>query len=86
MTDRFSNACILAVLYKLYPTWGFLFLWALSLDLCSHWYQMYSTLYCNEKHHKTAVNKYRILEIYYKTPYVLFIMVLLSEVNTIIII
>lgn len=41
---------------------------------------MYSTLYCNEKHHKTAVNKYKILEIYYKVPYVLFAMVLLSEV------
>ncbi|CAD8145606.1 unnamed protein product [Paramecium octaurelia] len=79
VTDRFSNACLLAVLYKLYPTIGFLFLWALALDLCSHWYQMYSTLYCNEKHHKTAVSKYKILEIYYKVPYMLFVMVLLSE-------
>lgn len=41
---------------------------------------MYSTLYCNEKHHKTAKSDYRILEIYYKTPYVLFFMVLMSEV------
>ena len=41
---------------------------------------MYATLYCNEKHHKTSQSDYKILEIYYKVPYVLFGMVLLSEV------
>lgn len=41
---------------------------------------MYSTLYVGETHHKLAVSEYKILDIYYKTKYVLFIMCLTSEV------
>jgi len=59
--DRFSDAAFLAILAGLYREYGFIFLSALILDLASHWYQTYSTQYCNEVHHKTATTKYRLL-------------------------
>jgi CDP-diacylglycerol--inositol 3-phosphatidyltransferase len=38
VTDRFSNAVLLGVLYGLYPTIGPVFLVMITLDLASHWY------------------------------------------------
>lgn len=80
-TDRFSQACLLGVLYSLYEVWGSAFLIMMALDLGSHWFQVFSTQFCQETHHKTAAAEFRLLDIYYKTPYVLFIMCLTQEVN-----
>jgi CDP-diacylglycerol--inositol 3-phosphatidyltransferase len=79
--DRFSQACLLGVLYGLYPNYGYVFLLMIALDLVSHWFQVFSTQYCAESHHKTAVSHFRLLDIYYKTPYVLFVMCFTSEVH-----
>lgn len=54
VTDRVSDAIILAILGALYPKYAWLFFGDIALDIGSHWYQMYSTLASGEKHHKTA--------------------------------
>lgn len=43
VTDRVSDAIILAVLGALYPKISWLFFGDIALDIGSHWYQMYST-------------------------------------------
>lgn len=44
VTDRVSDAIILAILGSLYPKICWLFFTGIALDIGSHWYQMYSTL------------------------------------------
>ena len=43
VTDRVSDAIILAILGALYPKISWLFYGDIALDIGSHWYQMYST-------------------------------------------
>ncbi|KRX07744.1 hypothetical protein PPERSA_05807 [Pseudocohnilembus persalinus] len=73
--DRASDAVFLSILSGLFPSLRFFFLVALIIDLVSHWYQTYSTQYCQEEHHKTAKSEWRIMQIYYGSKPVLFWMV-----------
>ena len=50
--DRISDAVMLAILAALYPQYCWFFYLDIALDIGSHWYQMYATLACGEKHHK----------------------------------
>ena len=52
VTDRVSNAVILAILAALFPNWAWSFFLDIILDIGSHWYQMYATLVNGESHHK----------------------------------
>ena len=81
VTDRVSDAIILAILAGLYPRIAWFFMLDIILDIGSHWYQMYSTLAGGEKHHKTAVTKYKLLHLYYHNKTVLFTLVAGNEVN-----
>jgi CDP-diacylglycerol--inositol 3-phosphatidyltransferase len=49
--DRASNAVLLAILADLHPTYSWVFLSDIVLDLVSHWYQMYVSL-LKGAHHK----------------------------------
>ncbi|BAT91032.1 hypothetical protein VIGAN_06233400 [Vigna angularis var. angularis] len=51
VTDRISTACLLVVLSQLYQP-GLIFLSLLSLDIASHWLQMYSTFLTGKASHK----------------------------------
>ena len=46
VTDRISNAILLAINGALYPSLRWIFYGDIMLDICSHWYQMYSTMKC----------------------------------------
>lgn len=65
ITDRVSDAIILATLVKLFPDWAWFFFADIILDISSHWYQMYSTLAGGEESHKTAKTEWRLLHFYY---------------------
>eukprot|EP00457_Paulinella_chromatophora_P013188 gb/GEZN01013464.1/.p1 GENE.gb/GEZN01013464.1/~~gb/GEZN01013464.1/.p1 ORF type:complete len:206 (-),score=24.18 gb/GEZN01013464.1/:294-911(-) len=67
VTDRLSTAVLYLVLSHMYPhAWGF-FSFLLVLDICSHWFQMYSTLLAQESSHKNVTNP--LLKFYYTVPY-----------------
>ena len=44
VTDRVSDAIILAILGALYPNICWFFYGDIALDIASHWYQMYSAV------------------------------------------
>ncbi len=70
VVDRASSAVMLAILGKFYPNLGLLFYGDIVLDMVSHWYQMYASLYCGD-HHKHSKTEWKLLEIYYSNYYVL---------------
>lgn len=76
--DRASNAVLLAILANLHPTYSWVFLSDIVLDLVSHWYQMYVSL-LKGAHHKQSKSKYGLLNIYYGYKWVLFTLVLGNE-------
>ncbi|EEF29194.1 probable CDP-diacylglycerol--inositol 3-phosphatidyltransferase 2 [Ricinus communis] len=51
VTDRISTACLLVILSQVYRP-GLVFLSLLSLDIASHWLQMYSTFLLGKTSHK----------------------------------
>lgn len=79
--DRVSDAVMLAILAALYPEYCWFFYLDIALDIGSHWYQMYATLACGEKHHKEAKSNYWLLELYYGNKKVLFTLVAGNEVT-----
>ena len=79
--DRVSDAVMLAILAALYPQYCWFFYLDIALDIGSHWYQMYATLACGEKHHKEAKSGYWLLELYYHNKKVLFTLVAGNEVH-----
>jgi len=76
--DRASNAVLLAILASFYPSWTWIFLGDIVLDLVSHWYQMYVTL-LKGSHHKASKSRYALLNLYYGNKAVLFGLVLGNE-------
>ena len=71
LTDRLSTATLLIVLSHLYPHhWG-LYAALITLDIVSHWCQMYSKLAQNIKTHKGSQNP--LLNFYYTFPYALLV-------------
>lgn len=57
VTDRVATSCLLATLCVLYPRWQVLFLALLSLDIFSHWFQMFSTGARGNTTHKVIVER-----------------------------
>lgn len=77
LTDRMSTGVLFIVLSLMYPNvWG-LFAFLLVLDMCSHWFQMYSRLSSGQTTHKGARNKW--LNFYYTFPYALLVHVIGNE-------
>lgn len=72
--DRASNGVMLAILAGLYPSYSWLFLGDIVLDLVSHWYQMYVAL-LKGNHHKELKSKWWLLNLYYGNKRVLFTLV-----------
>ena len=71
LTDRLSTATLLIVLSHLYPdVWG-LFAALITLDMVSHWCQMYSKLAQRQSTHKGSRNA--ALNFYYTFPYALLV-------------
>lgn len=77
ITDRSTSAGLLCILCLLYPAWMFAFQLLLSLDISSHYLQMYVTLYTGADSHK-AINKgsgslgHKLMHLYYTSRAVLF--------------
>ena len=44
ITDRVSDAVMLAILAKLFPDWAWFFFLDIILDIGSHWYQTSATM------------------------------------------
>jgi len=73
VTDRTGTAGFLMILSHFYPKhlglWGIL----LTLDILSHWFQMYSSVAGGHKSHKdTEESKFFLLRLYYNGPYKIF--------------
>eukprot|EP00828_Plagiopyla_frontata_P048603 TRINITY_DN9371_c0_g1_i2.p1 TRINITY_DN9371_c0_g1~~TRINITY_DN9371_c0_g1_i2.p1 ORF type:complete len:231 (+),score=33.37 TRINITY_DN9371_c0_g1_i2:162-854(+) len=77
--DRFSTAVFILNLCRLYQEQTFCFSLCVIIDITSHMYQMIATCKVGEKHHKEMKNEFKILDIYYQKKFVLFFMVLGSE-------
>jgi hypothetical protein len=68
VTDRCTTACLLVFLSSAWPRWALLFQGLISLDLASHYMQMYATLTMagSSRSHKTVdQSRSRILHLYY---------------------
>jgi CDP-diacylglycerol--inositol 3-phosphatidyltransferase len=72
--DRASNGVFLAILASKFPSYSWVFLSDIALDLVSHWYQMYVSL-LKGAHHKESKSKYALLNLYYGSKPVLFTLV-----------
>eukprot|EP00744_Colponema_vietnamica_P013095 GILI01018368.1.p1 GENE.GILI01018368.1~~GILI01018368.1.p1 ORF type:complete len:224 (+),score=31.26 GILI01018368.1:99-674(+) len=70
VTDRVSTLCLLTVLAKLYPDHWFWFAGLTSLDIFSHWFQMYAKLLEGAESHKGSESNF-LLKFYYSFPYLL---------------
>jgi len=71
LTDRLSTACLLIVLSHLYPGYWGVFAALITLDIVSHWCQMYSKLALGRTSHKGSRNP--ALNFYYTFPYALLV-------------
>jgi len=74
VTDRTGTAGFILCLSHLYPrSWIPLFGSLVTLDIVSHWIQMYSSLSCGHESHKdTAESAWFLLRLYYTGPHKLF--------------
>eukprot|EP00794_Sanderia_malayensis_P014230 gene14231-15714_t len=75
LTDRCATTCLLVVLAYFYPAWMLMFQFLISLDIASHWAQMYSSLIRGSSSHKNMEEKtHPLLKLYYTSRPVLFVM------------
>ena len=68
VTDRCTTACLLVFLSSAWPRWALLFQGLISLDLASHYMQMYATLTMaggGMSHKKVNENRSKLLHLYY---------------------
>jgi CDP-diacylglycerol--inositol 3-phosphatidyltransferase len=66
VTDRTSTACLCLVLSRLYPQHVVGFAGLITLDLFSHWFQMYASLAAGGETHKASANF--VVRLYYRKP------------------
>lgn len=66
VTDRVATSCLLAILCSMYPSYQFLMLSLLMLDIFSHWFQTYATLAMGEHTHKDINSRSFIVRFYYQ--------------------
>jgi CDP-diacylglycerol--inositol 3-phosphatidyltransferase len=77
LTDRLSTACLHVVLSLLYPAYWGAFASLITLDIVSHWCQMYSKLALGRTSHKGSRNP--ALHFYYTFPYALLLFCIGNE-------
>jgi CDP-diacylglycerol--inositol 3-phosphatidyltransferase len=66
LTDRCATTCLLVGLCLFYPKSLFVFQMLITLDITSHWLQMYSSLITGSSSHKdTEESAHYLLRIYY---------------------
>jgi len=66
VTDRVATSSLLAILCSMYPSYQFLMLSLLMLDIFSHWFQTYATLAMGEHTHKDINSRSFIVRFYYQ--------------------
>ncbi|KAH3766038.1 phosphatidylinositol synthase [Pelomyxa schiedti] len=64
ITDRTGTAMLLMILCVWYPSWTYYFQFYVFVDICSHWTQMYSSLFRRIDSHKTCTHP--VLNWYYQ--------------------
>uniref|UniRef100_UPI00358EC774 CDP-diacylglycerol--inositol 3-phosphatidyltransferase isoform X2 n=1 Tax=Myxine glutinosa TaxID=7769 RepID=UPI00358EC774 len=75
LTDRCATACLIVNLALLYPSATPLFQLSLSLDVAGHWLHLHSSVLKGSESHKTlGVKSSRLLEMYYTSRPLLFLM------------
>ena len=73
LTDRCSTTCLIMMLCNLYPAYLLAFQCLVSLDITSHWAQMFATLTKGGNSHKNIrAEANPLLKIYYKDRVILF--------------
>ncbi|OMJ25738.1 CDP-diacylglycerol-inositol 3-phosphatidyltransferase [Smittium culicis] len=73
VTDRCTTTCLLTYLAQLYPKFAMIFCFLISLDISSHYMQMYASLSSGNSNHKIMdKNAHPILKAYYTNRSVLF--------------
>lgn len=66
VTDRVATSSLLAILCTMYPSYQFLMLTLLMLDIFSHWFQTYATLAMGDQTHKDINSRSLIVRFYYQ--------------------
>jgi len=56
VSDRCTTVCLWIVLGTLYPSYVVAFQLVVTLDIASHWFQMYSSLLDGKESHKRATS------------------------------
>ena len=80
LTDRCGTICLIMVLCDFYPSYILAFQCLVSLDITSHWAQMYATLTKGGTSHKNIrAEANPLLRIYYKDRVVLFVFCACAE-------
>ena len=80
LTDRCCTTCLIMMLCNFYPTYLVIFQLLVSLDITSHWTQMYATLTKGGTSHKNIrAEANPLLRIYYKDRVVLFLFCACAE-------
>ena len=73
LTDRCGTTCLIMMLCNLYPAYLLAFQCLVSLDITSHWAQMFATLTKGGNNHKNIrAEANPLLKIYYKDRVILF--------------
>ncbi|PVU99363.1 hypothetical protein BB559_000785 [Furculomyces boomerangus] len=73
VTDRCTTVCLMTYLTKLYPSLSMIICFLISLDISSHYMQMYASLASGNSNHKQMdENAHPILKAYYTKRIVLF--------------
>lgn len=67
VTDRTSTTGLLVILAVAYPKFVVFFIALFSLDIFSHWFQMYSTLLSGSSTHKDITSRSWLVRAYYKS-------------------
>uniref|UniRef100_A0A2P2IEM7 CDP-diacylglycerol--inositol 3-phosphatidyltransferase n=1 Tax=Hirondellea gigas TaxID=1518452 RepID=A0A2P2IEM7_9CRUS len=75
LTDRCGTMCLLLTLSAFYPQYVFFFQISVALDISCHWLHLHTSLLEGRTSHKAAAaNPNMILQIYYTSRPVLFLM------------
>ncbi|KAJ1916403.1 phosphatidylinositol synthase 1 (CDP-alcohol phosphatidyltransferase1) [Mycoemilia scoparia] len=80
VTDRCTTTCLLTYLAELYPKGAMIFCFLISLDISSHYMQMYGSLITGHTNHKIMDESANfIMRAYYTNRLVLFLFCLGNE-------
>lgn len=75
LTDRCGTMCLLLCLGSFYPQYLFFFQMSVAIDIACHWLHLHTSLLTGRTSHKSsAANPNALLQIYYTSRPVLFVM------------